>query len=201
MRFFSDSRVGSVLEDPKQLRWGQPSSCIAYTLRSCGRYLLALIAMDGMYAGFAGAKACHEKSLFFKASLGRIRLTVLVLLIYPFVTVQAEEIRDPMQPPAFALEKYRQAKFKNRVKPVKTGVKAQKPVVKPLKLTSILYSSDRKIAIIDDRMLRVGDTIRSAKLVRIDRDSARLLKKGKIIELKLTSDLSVIKKTPSESKL
>ena len=106
-----------------------------------------------------------------------------------------------MQPPAFALEKYRQAKFKNRVKPVKTGVKAKKPVIKPLRLTSILYSSDRKIAIIDDRMLRVGDTIRSAKLVRIDRDSARLLKKGKIIELKLSSDLSVIKKTPSESKL
>lgn len=133
--------------------------------------------------------------------MSKVFLIILALMIIPFSVVRAEEIRDPMQPPAFALEKYRQAKFKNRVKPVKTGVKAQKPVVKPLKLTSILYSSDRKIAIIDDRMLRVGDTIRSAKLVRIDRDSARLLKKGKIIELKLTSDLSVIKKTPSESKL
>ena len=32
-----------------------------YTLPSCALNCLALIAMDGMYAGFAGAKACLEK--------------------------------------------------------------------------------------------------------------------------------------------
>jgi hypothetical protein len=37
------------------------SSRILYTLRFSARRFLALIAMDGMYAGFAGAKACHEK--------------------------------------------------------------------------------------------------------------------------------------------
>jgi hypothetical protein len=123
------------------------------------------------------------------------------LLVFQTSIVQAEEIQDPMQPPAFALEKFRQAKFKNRVKAVKSGVKVKKPAAKPLRLTSILYSADRKIAIIDDRMLRVGDTIRNAKLVRINRDSARLLKKGKFIELRLSSDSTAIKKTPSESKL
>jgi len=38
------------------------SSRILYTLRFSVRCFLALIAMDGMYAGFAGAKACHKKS-------------------------------------------------------------------------------------------------------------------------------------------
>ena len=31
-----------------------------------------------------------------------------------------------------------------------------------LQLTSILFSAERKIAIIDDQMLRVGDSIRGA---------------------------------------
>jgi len=30
---------------------------------------LALIAMDGMYAGFAGAKACREKITIFRGTL------------------------------------------------------------------------------------------------------------------------------------
>jgi hypothetical protein len=185
MRFFRDAGVRSVLEDPKQLRWDQLSSCIIHTLRFCARIFLVL----------------PKKSLFLEAPLGPLRGIALLIIIFPLAVVQAEEIQDPMQPPAFALEKFRLAKLKNRIKTVKTGVKVKKPVVKPLRLTSILYSSGRKIAIIDNRMLRVGDTIRSARLIRINRHSARLLKKGKIIELKLSSDFSAIKKTPSESRL
>jgi len=49
--FFRDCGVRTVLE----------SSCILYTLRFCARFFLAFIAMDGMYAGFAGAKGCHNK--------------------------------------------------------------------------------------------------------------------------------------------
>ena len=175
MRFFRDCGVCIVLK----------SSCILYTLRFSARCILALA----------------KKSLFLETPSIPLRLLILQLLIVPFVTVQAEEIQDPMQPPAFALKKFQQAKYKNQIKSVSTGVTVKKPAVKPLKLTSILYSSGRKIAIIDDRMLRVGDTIRSAKLIRINRDSARLLKNGKFIELKLSSDLTAIRKTPSESKL
>ncbi|MCH7882365.1 MAG: hypothetical protein IIB69_12520 [Proteobacteria bacterium] len=64
MHLFRDSRVSTVLEDPKQLRWGQLSSRITYTFQ-----FLALIAMDGMYAGFAGAKTCHEKFTIFQGTL------------------------------------------------------------------------------------------------------------------------------------
>jgi len=58
MRFFCDDRVRSVLK----------SSCIIHTLRFCARLFLAIIAMDGMYAGFAGAKASHEKITIFRGT-------------------------------------------------------------------------------------------------------------------------------------
>lgn len=115
--------------------------------------------------------------------------------------VQAGEIRDPMQPPAFALKKFQQAKYKNRVRPVNTGVKVKRPAAKPLKLTSILYSPTRKIAIIDDQMLAVGGTIRGARVVKINRHSARLVRKGKVINLRLPDELIGINKTLVESKL
>ncbi|MCH6564446.1 MAG: hypothetical protein IH811_01085 [Proteobacteria bacterium] len=58
MRFFRNSCVIPVLD----------SSCILYTLQTCAREFLALIAMEGMYAGFAGAKACREKITIFKST-------------------------------------------------------------------------------------------------------------------------------------
>ena len=55
--FFRDFGVSTVLK----------SSRILYTLR-----LLALIAMDDKYAGFAGAKACHEK---IRINRGTLKIT------------------------------------------------------------------------------------------------------------------------------
>jgi len=49
--FLRDYGVSSVLK----------SSRILYTLRFSARCFLAFIATEGMYAGFAGAKTCHEK--------------------------------------------------------------------------------------------------------------------------------------------
>ncbi len=57
MSFFRDRRVSSVLE----------SSCTTRTLRFSARCFLALTAMDGMYACFAGAKKqTAKKSLSFE---------------------------------------------------------------------------------------------------------------------------------------
>ncbi len=77
MRFFRDDRVTDFCSCKigipyilyiRSVLVHQPgqSSCIVHTLRFCARLFLAIIAMDGMYAGFAGAKACHKKSLFLK---------------------------------------------------------------------------------------------------------------------------------------
>ena len=123
-------------------------------------------------------------------------ITIASLLVLQFGPGQAAEIKDPMRPPEFALHKFRLAKYKNSTKPV---IKVKKSEVKSMKLTSIIYSPTRKIAIIDDQMLRVGGTINGAKLVRIDKHSARLVRKGKVIHLRLPDDLSTGKKTLVES--
>ena len=127
-------------------------------------------------------------------------LLVVVLLSLGFFGVgaiaSAQELRDPMQPPPFALRQFRLAKLADQPK-AKPAQPAEKP--KPLQLTSILISRDRKIAIIDDQMLAVGDRIRGAKLVKLTRDGARLVRQGKVINLNLGKDLIAIRKKAVES--
>jgi hypothetical protein len=94
-------------------------------------------------------------------------------------------ISNPMRPPAFALKKFQQEKNKNKPKVV--VVPKKKVASKPLLLTSILYSSTRKIAIIDEKMLSVGDIIK--------KNSARLIKNGKPIKLRLSNQSKHIQKT------
>ncbi|MBT8437987.1 MAG: hypothetical protein KJP11_11480 [Gammaproteobacteria bacterium] len=111
----------------------------------------------------------------------------------------AQELRDPMQPPPFALQKFRQAKWAG--KPESTTKKAVKPQQTPLQLTSILYARDRKVAIINDQMLVVGDRIRGAELVKLTRATARLVRKGKVINLSLDNNLTAVRKEAVESDL
>jgi len=123
-------------------------------------------------------------------------ITMASLLMLQFGPAQAAEIKDPMRPPEYALHKFRLAKYKNSTK---TVIKVKKSEVKAMKLTSIIYSQTRKIAIIDDQMLSVGGTINGAKLVKIGKHSARLVRKGKVIHLRLPDDLTAVKKTLVES--
>ncbi len=116
-----------------------------------------------------------------------------------FASVAAAELRDPMQPPPLALRKMRQAVTTQQPKVVKPSV--DKPRPKPLQLTSILFSSDRKITIIDDQMLQVGDRIGNARLVRLTRDSARLVRNGKTINLSLGKAVGAIRRPAVESDL
>ena len=130
-------------------------------------------------------------------------LAVVAILALGFLgvgtLVHAQELRDPMQPPAYALKKFQQARWAEKGKVIKP--KVVKPKQKPFQLTSILISNKRKIAIIDDQMLSVGDKIRDAKLIKLTRDSARLLRKGKVINLSLNNDFAAIRKTAVESDL
>ncbi len=128
-------------------------------------------------------------------------LLVVVLLSIGFIgfgaIASAEELRDPMQPPPYALQKFREARLAG--KPKSTRPKAVKTRAKPLQLTSILYSADRKIAIIDDQMLSLGDSIRGAELIGLTRESARLVRKGKVIKLSLDNELAAVRKKAVES--
>ncbi|MFT5503459.1 MAG: hypothetical protein ACI845_000356 [Gammaproteobacteria bacterium] len=126
-------------------------------------------------------------------------IVVLCLTAKPGLVISADKFIDPMKPPAYALQKFRQEK--NKSKP-KTIVKAAtRVVVEPLRLTSILISKNRRIVIIDDQMLVVGDVIKNAKVTRIDRESARLVRRGKVINLTLNNDSTAIIKKAVESKL
>ncbi len=135
------------------------------------------------------------------AQIIRTYLLVILLVSLGFFGVgalaTAQELRDPMQPPAFALQKYREAKWVAKPRPAKTI--AAKP--EPLRLTSIIYSTERKIAIIDDQMLAIGDRIRDAELVGLTRSSARLVRNGKVIKLYIGTELTAIKKKAVKSDL
>jgi hypothetical protein len=124
-------------------------------------------------------------------------LTILVpLLIQPLLLTASElsnSTNNPMQPPAFALQQYQQEKNENKPK---VGVVQKKRVKsKPLLLASILYSSTRKIVIINEKMLSVSDTIDGAKLVSIKNNSVRLVRNGKTINLRLLNQSKHIHKT------
>jgi hypothetical protein len=118
------------------------------------------------------------------------------LLIQPLL-LSASEIsnltNNPMRPPAFALQKYQQENNKNKPKVVVVQKKLVKS--KPLLLTSILYSSTRKIVVINEKMLSVSDTINGARLVSIKKDSVRLIRNGKTINLRLLNQSKHIQKT------
>ncbi len=130
-------------------------------------------------------------------------LFVVVLLTLGVIGVgriaSAQELRDPMQPPPFALQKFRQARLAQAPKPDKP--QATQSRRKPLQLTSILFSNERKVAIIDDQALSLGDSINGARLVGLTRESARLVRKGKVINLSLGNDLTTIRKKAVESDL
>lgn len=127
-------------------------------------------------------------------------ISMMTPAFFAFTTpASAQELRDPMQPPPFALQKFREAKWAG--KPATTKPKVEKPKQQPLQLTSILYAKDRKIAIINDQMLAVGDRIRGAELVKLTRATARLVRKGKVINLSLDNNLTVIKRKAVESDL
>ena len=112
----------------------------------------------------------------------------------------AEIIKDPMQPPAFALNKFRLAKLKKSGLP-KTQTIKKIPATKSLRLSSILIGKSRKIAIINEQMLVVGDNVEGARLVKISKDRVQLSRRGKKFELKLKNEITAIRKLAAESKL
>lgn len=129
-------------------------------------------------------------------------LLFIALLISSNVSA-AEAVQDPMQPPAFALKQFRLAKLKQQRGGAGAVKKtdARKPLRKPFQLSSILIGKARKVAIINGRMLVIGDKIENAKVIKITKDRVKLLRNGKTINLKLESDLISIRKNSVKSNL
>mgnify|MGYP001038811363 CR=1 FL=1 len=73
-------------------------------------------------------------------------------------------------------------------------------------LSSILYSSQRKHAIINNQLVKQGEMVQGARLIRLTPHSARLRVKGRVIELtvldkKTTGNFKALNKSLNESKL
>ncbi len=135
--------------------------------------------------------------------MNRYLVLLLILMLPPLQAAQpplrgkAEagamvEWRDPMQPPPFALRQYRLEKRKQ-----KAVASAAKPAARPKTwtLNSILHAPGRQRAIINGRLLAVGDRIDGARVIAIDRDRVRLSRQGKTIILKLETARLDLKKT------
>ena len=118
------------------------------------------------------------------------------------VAESAELINNPMKPPAFALNKYRLAKLKQNGKAQAPKTTTTKSATKALNLSSVLIGQQRKVAIINDQTLVVGERIGKYKLVAIFKDRVRLVSgNGKRTELKLDNEITAIRKDAVESKL
>lgn len=128
-------------------------------------------------------------------------MRLLVILCVAIISFQlvADDLGNPMQPPAFALNKFRLEKIKSNPpvsKPL-VGQKKQNPWI----LNSILFSSDRQHAIINNKLVRKGEKISGARLVSLKSDSVSLVSSGKVIVLKLPGVDQSIKKSLNEKKL
>ena len=91
------------------------------------------------------------------------------------------EFSDPMQPPAYALNKYRLEKIKKMATPGAKSAKA--PQKSKWVLSSILFSAQRQHAIINNKLVRKGEIVDGARLIRLTPDSARLRVKARVIDL------------------
>ena len=107
------------------------------------------------------------------------------------------EFHDPMRPPPLALQKFRMEKIK-KVPVSRTQARPDKN--RSLELNSILYSSQRKHAIINNKLVKKGDIISGAKLIRVQPQSVRLISKGKIIDLSLKTRYKSIRKSVGKKK-
>ncbi len=123
------------------------------------------------------------------------RLTGIALII--LVNTAQAQFYDPMQPPAYALRKLEQEKRK--LNPAPSKAVGTKTTRSPWVLSSILFSPQRQSAIINDQLVKRGDLVAGAKIIKVSKDRVRLNKKGKIIELKLDAGTAIRMKLKSKS--
>ena len=139
-----------------------------------------------------------------------MRICTALMMVSLFSPVASSDFIDPMKPPKFALEKLRLEKIK-KLPATKAVVGIKKKKSQQWTLNSILYSSQRQHAIVNKQLVKKGDKVDGAKVLRVASDSVRLLFKGKIINLKVNdfkarglisgSGFKMIKKSLIEKKI
>ena len=88
--------------------------------------------------------------------------TLLVLLNASWSSVVIA-LEDPTQPPSYHLSSAK----------------------KSLRLESILFSDSRRVAVINGKVFSEGESIGNTKVIKIDRDSVKIMRGGKMARLEL----------------
>lgn len=113
----------------------------------------------------------------------------------PYIEYQAESLRDPFQ------GYYKEGKEQEPVEPEEEG-----QVIKPLPtltVQGIIWGSSIPQAIINNKVVKVGDTIEEVRVIKIDKEGLTLLYEGRQYNLSspgIASLQNLQKKTPKEEK-
>lgn len=102
----------------------------------------------------------------------RVACAVALLLSAAASARAGEALPDPTRPPAEAL-------------PASPTPEAAAP--SRLELRAIFHAEDRRLALLDDRRVGVGDRVGDATVIAIESDRVRLRKAGEIVEIELVS--------------
>lgn len=124
-----------------------------------------------------------------------LRVTAFCI-IFLVVTTASAEIRDPMKPPAYALNKMRLEKLAKM--PTRSPAPVRTQQEPRWVLTSILYSDQRQHAIINERVVRKGDVIKGARVIALRPDRVKLRLNEQIMELHLREPVPSIRITADE---
>jgi hypothetical protein len=104
-------------------------------------------------------------------------LLAAALLMLTCTLVHAVDLADPTQPTGLALSK----------NSAQTEVSAEQ--ASPLVLHSVLMGRARRVAVVNDRVLGVGDAIEQHVVVAIDDSSVTLEQAGALLTLKLRENV------------
>ena len=93
----------------------------------------------------------------------------------------AEELRDPTRPPLSA-------------SPSTTAATA---APRTARLEAVLHSQGRTVAIIDGKLLRVGDWLGDARIAAISSDAVQLTREGRTVTLRLATQAMKVRRDAS----
>ena len=105
------------------------------------------------------------------------KITLLfVLSVLFFTPITHAQLDDPTRPPGYRLV-------------LPGGKKAAATTIR-FSLSSVRISSTRRTAVINDRMVEVGDKVNGAKVLAIYPSSVKLKKQNKVFTVRLLSRIS-----------
>ncbi|OUS28281.1 hypothetical protein A9Q99_12175 [Gammaproteobacteria bacterium 45_16_T64] len=103
-------------------------------------------------------------------SISKRGVLLPVLAVFASSAVTAES-SDPMKPPAHLI----------------SNVASEHVAAGSIELQMILISKNRKVAVINDKMMREGDVKNGITLISINKHKVSVKRQGKVIDLKLKS--------------